>query len=134
MESKNDIHITGALENWCIHIIQFSDKTLATLQQVYPGALPIVVTGSVVEDRAGRFDSGCPMRSSWVMHADPNSNVIQTQNSTYLLLGEGRYALSERAPDDYFADVEKTISARRNGQCTDTALCEAIKTIENSIF
>ena len=127
MDNSNDIQITGTLENWCIHIIQFSDKALATLKQVYPGAIPMVVTGSVVEDRSGRFDSGSPLRTSWVMYADPNTKVIQTQNSVYMLLGEGRYALSKHVPEDYFSDVEKTVCALQAGQCTKTAFFEAIK-------
>lgn len=50
---------------------------------------PMVFTGTVVEDKAGRWKPGYHMRSTLICKIDRKHGIIETQNTIYNVVEEG---------------------------------------------
>jgi len=92
MKKKNG----GTIKNWQIHTLTYSKKDMEQLKKMYPTALtkpnPMVFTGTVVEDKAGRWKPGDHMRSSLICKitkTGKNTGLIETQNTIYKVINEG---------------------------------------------
>jgi hypothetical protein len=85
----------GLIRNWQLHhltlpdIEGFKEKFLAA----FPGALldpgPLKLSGTVVEDSAGRYKPGWHMISSYICSIDRDRGVIETMNTIYKVIDEG---------------------------------------------
>jgi hypothetical protein len=78
---------TKIIKNWQIHTLSFTQEDI---NKVYPGEnlQPLIVTGTVVEDKSGKFKPGYHMRSSLIKEIDREKKEIETKNTVYKLEGE----------------------------------------------
>ena len=77
----------GTIRDWQVHHLSYSkDK----LNAFHPGrnVKPMMVTGTVVEDKAGRWKPGYHMRSSLVTKLDRKNGILETLNTRYKLTGK----------------------------------------------
>lgn len=89
----------GLIKNWVVHHRPIPlGLTPEDFLIMCPGAKmapgPMVFTGVVVEDSAGRFKPGSHMRSSYIVSIDRQKVIIETVNSYYKVVDEG---------DDYYS-------------------------------
>jgi len=84
----------GTIENWQIHNLSTEQEII---DKVYPGknAKSMVFTGTVVEDKAGRWESGFRMTSSLIVKIDRENGIIETMNTIYKVINEGNDNVSE---------------------------------------
>jgi hypothetical protein len=75
------------IKNWQIHTLSFTQEDI---NKVYPGEnlQPLIVTGTVVEDKSGKFKPGYHMRSSLIKKIDREKKEIETKNTVYKLEGK----------------------------------------------
>ena len=64
---------------------------------------PLIFTGTVVHDAAGRFEYGDHMRSSYICAIDRERGMIETRNTIYRVINEG---------DDVFPDLGNDVLKR----------------------
>lgn len=76
----------GTIKNWQIHTLSLTEEQL---NKMYPGekTKPMIISGTVVEDPLGRWQSGYHMRTSLVVNLDRKANKVETLNTIYKLEG-----------------------------------------------
>lgn len=76
----------GTITNWQVHNLSF---TQAQIDKVYPntGAMPKVMTGTVVNDPSGRWPAGYHMRSSLLTRINRKKGIVETLNTKYKVTG-----------------------------------------------
>jgi len=81
----------GTIRNWQLHHLALNEKQQQKLKRVFPEIKvePMVFTGTVVEDKAGRWLPGFHMRSTLVVSLDRKKGVIETLNTIYKVQDEG---------------------------------------------
>lgn len=77
----------GTIKNWQIHTLSLKQEDI---DKLYPneGLQPLVMTGTVVEDKLGRWKPGHHMRSSLIKKIDRQKGEIETRNMIYKLEGK----------------------------------------------
>jgi hypothetical protein len=105
----------GIIESWCVHDVRDHLPVDFIVQQLEKDSSfsPRFFTGSVVDDRLGRWKPGAAMRSSLIISLDIDTLTVETQNTCYKLQGPGRFS-SER-PASYDIEVGKTIMLTSDG-------------------
>lgn len=81
----------GPITNWQLHRLTLNDKQKRRLKKEFPEIKiePMVFTGTVVEDKAGRWLPGFHMRSTLIVSIDRKKGVIETVNTVYKVQNEG---------------------------------------------
>ena len=83
----------GLIKNWQLHHLEVPDHVLAEFLSYFPTAMmdpgPIMFTGTVVHDAAGRWKPGYHMRSTYICSIDRERGLIETQNTIYRVIDEG---------------------------------------------
>ena len=74
------------LKNWQLHKMSSKYDGIEIKGQK---VVPYIVTGTVVEDKFGKFRPGMHCRSSMATKVDLENNFIDTVTTTYTLVGEG---------------------------------------------
>lgn len=74
------------IKNWQIHNLTYPDGVLN--DEYGDGVLPMVVTGTIVEDRTGKFKPGWHCRSSLITEIDLENGIIRTISKSFTLEGE----------------------------------------------
>ena len=96
----DQLSVTGIVEYWTLHILtEFMDPEVLTLH--YPNAIPVKLTGLVVEDYRGRFPQSAAMQSSLLRGFDLQNMLVHTLNSTYQLKGIGSFSYVRPQSYDY---------------------------------
>lgn len=75
------------IKNWQRHnLIGLDEK----LKEAFPtkDTMPMIITGTIVEDRTGKFPKGFHTRTSLVTDIDLENGNFKTMNSVYILEGE----------------------------------------------
>lgn len=77
----------GTITNWQIHTLSITQEDI---DKMYPneGLQPLIMTGTVVEDKLGRWKSGYHMRSSLIKKIDRQKGEIETKNTIYKVEGK----------------------------------------------
>lgn len=77
----------GTITNWQIHTLSMKQEDI---DNMYPGEglQPLVMTGTVVEDKLGRWRPGYHMRSSFIKKIDRQKGEIETRNTIYKVEGK----------------------------------------------
>lgn len=81
----------GLIRNWQLHHITIPEGQEEGFEALYPEAIipPIVFTGTVVHDAAGRFRPGYHIRSTYICSMDKTLGQIETLNTIYKVIDEG---------------------------------------------
>lgn len=82
----------GTIKNWQMHTISVHLDVLLKARELNPDfnmERVSVFTGTVVSDPTGRWEEGYHMRSSLILQFDEASGRVETQNTIYILEGEG---------------------------------------------
>ena len=81
----------GTIRNWQLHYLALNEKQQQKLKIAFPEIKiePMVFTGTVVEDKAGRWLPGFHMRSTLIVSLDRKKGVIETLNTIYKVQDEG---------------------------------------------
>lgn len=84
---KKNKKFVGTVKNWQLHHLTISKENI---EKVYPGqgALPMVFTGTIVEDRTGRRAPNDHMRSSLIVSINKERTKIETLKSIYKMEAE----------------------------------------------
>jgi hypothetical protein len=86
-------NVGNIIRNWQLHHLTVPTKSKKLLQKRYPNALldpgPMIFTGTVVNDSAGRWAKGFHMRSSLITSINRKKGIIKTQNTVYNVVDEG---------------------------------------------
>ena len=93
----------GLITNWQLHHLTLNDEQRKDMKKYHPDVdeeNPMVFTGTVVEDLAGRWEPGFHMRSTLIVSMDKKKGVIETANTIYKVQNEG---------NDIFPDIGKKI-------------------------
>lgn len=113
----NSSLITGIVECWTLHILtEFVDCEIFPLR--YPGAIPVKLTGRVVQDNRGRFPAGTAMQSSLLRGIDLQNMQIHTLNSTYQLKGAGSFSYVPPQRYDYEVEIAMARTAALKSKIT----------------
>ena len=80
--------IDCVIRDWQVHHLKLTKEQLKSLRKTYPRAKPLIITGSVVNDKKGRWSPGFHMRSSIVVDLDRKKGIAKTSNSIYKLTGK----------------------------------------------
>lgn len=77
----------GTIKDWQIHTLSIKPEDI---NKLYPGEelQPLIMTGTVVEDKLGRWKPGYHMRSSLIKKIDKQKGEIETRNTIYKLEGK----------------------------------------------
>lgn len=86
MKNKNK-KFGGTIKDWQIHTLSLKQEDI---DKLYPneGLQPLIMTGTVVEDKLGRWAPGHHMRSSLIKKIDRQKGEIETRNTIYKLEGK----------------------------------------------
>ena len=79
--------IGGVIKDWQLHKLSFTKEYL---DEMFPGEnlLPLILSGTVVNDPLGRWKPGFHMRTSLICKIDKKNKVIETRNTVYKLAGK----------------------------------------------
>jgi len=74
------------IKNWQLHHIVIPGDNNKLFLTHFPKVImpPLIVTGTVIEDKFGRFLPGFHFRSTYIILLDRTNNIIETENSIYL--------------------------------------------------
>lgn len=98
--------ITGVIECWTLHILtEFVD--VKELKLRCPRAIPMIMTGRIIEDNLARFCPGSAIQTSWLVGFDLLNMQVMTLNSVYQLKGLGFFSFSQ--PENYDLEVGKAM-------------------------
>ena len=77
----------GTIKDWQIHNLSLKPEDI---EKLYPneGLQPQILTGTVVEDKLGRWKPGYHMRSSLIKKLDRKKGELETRNTIYKLEGK----------------------------------------------
>ena len=77
----------GTIRDWQIHKLTISQEAI---EEMYPGqkAKPMIISGTVVEDKLGRWRPGDHMRTSLVCKLNREKGYVETLNTRYKLKGK----------------------------------------------
>ena len=82
----------GTITNWQLHHLVLTDEQRKTMKKYNPDVdekNPMVFTGTVVEDKSGRWQPGFHMRSSLIVNLNRKKGIIETANTIYKVQNEG---------------------------------------------
>jgi len=81
----------GTIKNWQLHHLVLNEEQQKKLKEFQPDIKiePMVFTGTVVEDKAGRWLPGFHMRSTLIISIDREKGIIETVNTIYHVQDEG---------------------------------------------
>lgn len=99
--------VTGVVECWTLHIVT-DFVEVEVLKHRYPRAIPMLMTGLVIEDNLARFCPGSAIQTSWLMGFDLQNMQVITLNSVYQLKGLGFFSFSQ--PQSYDLEVGKAMT------------------------
>jgi len=77
----------GTIKDWQIHTLSVTKEWLDTVC-TEKGLQPMILTGTVVEDKLGRWLPGFHMRSTLIKKIDREKGEVETQNTIYKLEGK----------------------------------------------
>jgi hypothetical protein len=105
--SKDEV--SCIVRNWTLHRHPFNKEAFQKFMGpgYKDGMLPMVMTGEVVEDFAGRWEAGQSMVCTVIFEVDFFTMRIKTRNSIYQLDGPGIF--SQRMPTIIEFDVGHAI-------------------------
>jgi len=95
----------GTIKNWQLHhlTIPGGEENQKLFAEYNPTAMldpgPIMFSGTVVDDPAGRWRPGFHMRSSYIVSIDREKGIIETQNTVYRVIEEGGDVLPDLGND-----------------------------------
>ncbi len=77
----------GTIRDWQVHNLSL---TMELIESVYPGEnlKPQIVSGTVVHDSQGRWQSGHHMKTSLIVEIDRKNKILETRNTIYKLAGK----------------------------------------------
>ena len=81
----------GTIKNWQLHHLTLDEEQQKKFKEFNPDCKigPMVFTGTVVEDKAGRWQPGFHMRSTLIVSINRKNNIIETINTIYKVQNEG---------------------------------------------
>ncbi len=77
----------GTIKDWQIHNLSLKPEDI---EKLYPneGLQPQILTGTVVEDKLGRWKPGYHMRTSLIKKLDRKKGEVETKNTIHKLEGK----------------------------------------------